>query len=138
MKTKIEELKRLAEANYGWRNASSAWPHKSGDGSAVVGNVDDSHEPAIRNPVAVVDVTQYDGFQDDSMQLAQFYAAANPAAVLELIAEVERVTKQRDELLEALDWLIDRFGVFVASKMTDGDDQRAFDRAVQVRDKVRG
>lgn len=95
MKTDIEELKRLAEANYGWRNAGSAWPHESGDGAAVVGNVDDSHEPAIRNPVAVVDVTQYDGFQDDSMQLAQFYAAANPAAVLELI-------RQREELLAAL------------------------------------
>ena len=31
-----------------------------------------------------------------------YIAAANPAAVLELIAEVERVTKQRDELLAAL------------------------------------
>ena len=97
-----EELKQKALKCYGWRNASSAWLHESGDGSAVVGNIDDSHDPAMRNPVAVVDVTHYDGFQDDSMQLAQFYAAANPAAVLELIAEVERVTKQRDELLAAL------------------------------------
>ena len=31
-----------------------------------------------------------------------FRSAANPAAVLELIAEIERVTKQRDELMEAL------------------------------------
>lgn len=57
--------------------------------------------------------------------------SANPAAILELI-------RQRDELLAALDWLIDRFGIFIASEMTDGDDQMAFDRAVQVRDKVRG
>ena len=33
---------------------------------------------------------------------ADFIAAANPATVLELIAEIERVTKQRDELLSAL------------------------------------
>ena len=30
---------------------------------------------------------------------ALYIAAANPAAVLELIAEIERVTKQRDEML---------------------------------------
>ena len=95
----IEELKRLAEVSYGWRDASSAWLHESNDGSAVVGNIDDSHDPAIRNPVAVVDVTQYDGFQDDSIELAQFYAAANPAAILELI-------RQRDELLAALKGMV--------------------------------
>ena len=91
----VDELKQKALKCYGWRNASSAWLHESGDGSAVVGNIDDSHDPAMRNPVAVVDVTQYDGFQDDSIELAQFYAAANPAAILELI-------RQRDELLSAL------------------------------------
>lgn len=31
--------------------------------------------------------------------VAEYIAAANPAAVLELIAEIERVTKQRDEML---------------------------------------
>ena len=36
--------------------------------------------------MAVVDVTRYDGFQDDSIELAQFYAAANPATILALIA----------------------------------------------------
>ena len=91
----VDELKLKALKCYGWRNASSAWLHESGDGSAVVGNIDDSHDPAMRNPVAVVDVTRYDGFQDDSIELAQFYAAANPATILALIAE-------RDELLAAL------------------------------------
>lgn len=91
----IEELKQKALKCYGWSNASSAWLHESGDGSAVVGNIDDSNDHAIRNPVAVVDVAQYDGFQDDSIELAQFYAAANPAAILELI-------QQRNELLAAL------------------------------------
>ena len=31
--------------------------------------------------------------------IARYIAAANPAAVLELIAEIERVTKQRDEMM---------------------------------------
>jgi hypothetical protein len=91
-----EELKQKALKCYGWRNASSAWLHESGDGSAVVGNIDDSHDPAIRNPVAVVDVTQYDGFQDDSIELAQFYAAANPATILALIAERDELTAKLD------------------------------------------
>ena len=112
----IEELKRLAEANYGWRNADSAWPHQTNDGSAVVGNIDDEHDQHVKNPIAVVDLTIYDAFEGDSLQLAQFYAAANPAAVLALIAEVEslrdqvngltgtadRAEKQRDELLAEL------------------------------------
>jgi len=92
----IEELKQKALKCYGWRNASSAWLHESGDGSAVVGNIDDSHDPAIRNPVAVVDVTQYDGFQDDSIELAQFYAASNPAIILAMIAELDELTAKLD------------------------------------------
>lgn len=88
-----EELKQKALKCYGWRNASSAWFHESGDGSAVVGNIDDSHEPAFRHPVAVVDVTQYDGFQDDSIELAQFYAAANPTTILALIAERDEAVR---------------------------------------------
>ena len=91
-----EELKQKALKCYGWRNASSVWFHESGDGFAVIGNIDDSHDPAIRNPVAVVDVTQYDGFQDDSIELAQFYAAANPATILALIAERDELTAKLD------------------------------------------
>ena len=88
-----EELKQKALKCYGWRNASSAWLHESGDGSAVVGNIDDCHDPAMRNPVAVVDVTHYDGFQDDSIELAQFYAATNPATILALIAERDEAVR---------------------------------------------
>lgn len=54
------------------------------------------------------------------------------------LSDAGKMRQERDELLESLDWLIDRFGIFIASEMTDGDDQMAFDRAVQVRDKVRG
>lgn len=92
----VDELKQKALKCYGWRNASSAWLHESGDGSAVVGNIDDSYDPEMRDPVAVVDVTHYDGFQDDSIELAQFYAAANPATILALIAELDELAAKLD------------------------------------------
>ena len=87
-----EELKRLAELNIGWSNANSAWNDMINEGGAVVGHID---EDGNKYDVAVVDLVQYDGFEGDSLQLASFYAAANPAAVLELIAEVDRL---RDEV----------------------------------------
>ena len=85
----IEELKRLAAPLVKW-GADSAWGNP--DGTATVGYIDedDNHDP-----IATVDVTIYDGFEDESLGIAQFIAAANPAAILELI-------RQRDELLAAL------------------------------------
>lgn len=81
----IEELKRLAAPLVKW-GADSAWENP--DGTATVGYIDedDNHDP-----IATVDVTIYDGFEDESLGIAQFIAAANPAAVLELIAEVDRL-----------------------------------------------
>jgi len=98
---KSNELRKLAQENYGWRNADSAWLHSSNDGSAVVGNIDDEQE--CRNPVAVVALTQYDAYEGDSMQLAQFYAAANPAAILELIAEIDSLRDQVNGLTGELE-----------------------------------
>ena len=85
----IEELKRLAAPLVKW-GADSAWGNP--DGTATVGYIDedDNHDP-----IATVDVTIYDGFEDESLGIAQFIAAANPAAILELI-------RQRGELLAAL------------------------------------
>ena len=122
----IEELKRMAELNAGWSNASSAWNDMINEGGAVVGHID---EDGNKYDVAVVDLVQYDGFEGDSLQLAKFYAAANPAAVLELIAEVESLRaevkteqalsfrdqvagleKQRDKLLAASKKMIEWFG----------------------------
>ena len=81
-----EELKRLAELNAGWSNANSAWNDMINEGGAVVGHID---EDGNKYDVAVVDLVQYDGFEGDSLQLAKFYAAANSAAVLELIRQLE-------------------------------------------------
>lgn len=80
-----EELKRLAAPLVKW-GADSAWENPSC--TAAVGYID---EDGNRDPILTVDTTIYDGFEGDSLELANFYAAANPAAVLELIAEVDRL-----------------------------------------------
>jgi len=59
---------------------------------------EDDHHP----PVDHFGYIQPDYYMDCSpakVDIARHIAAANPAAVLELIAEIERVTKQRDEML---------------------------------------
>lgn len=83
----IAKLKRLAAAVIDWANCSKAWFDTSEDvAAAVVGHID---YDGNTYPVAVVDCDQY--YSGDSLALANFYAAANPAAVLELIAELERL-----------------------------------------------
>ena len=83
----IAELKRLTEAVTGWSNCSQAWLDTSEDvAAAVVGHID---EDGNTYPVITVDCEQY--YSGDSIVLAHFYAAANPAVVLELIAELERL-----------------------------------------------
>lgn len=81
MKTKIEELKRLAEAA-----TPGPWF------AAISSNMNNS----VHVSMGIICDT------GKNIDDAAFIAAANPAAVLELIAEVERVTKQREELLAAL------------------------------------
>ena len=119
----IEELKRLAELNAGWSNASSAWNDMINEGGAVVGRIGGAvvghiDEDGNKYDVAVVDLVQYDGFEGDSLQLAKFYAAANPAVVLELI-------RQRDELLSALKEareLVDDWGAYASNYMQEKHD----------------
>lgn len=89
MSVNTEELKRLAAPLVKW-GADSAWENPSC--TAAVGYID---EDGNRDPILTVDTTIYDGFEGDSLELANFYAAANPATILELI-------QQRDELLAAL------------------------------------
>ena len=97
----IEKLKRMAAPLVKW-GADSAWGNP--DGTATVGYIDedDNHDP-----IATVDVTIYDGFEDESLGIAQFIAAANPAAIQSLLAYVDRLEAQRDRLLIALSALHD-------------------------------
>ena len=112
MSMNIEELKRLAAPLVKW-GADSAWGNP--DGTATVGYIDedDNHDP-----IATVDVTIYDGFEDESLGIAQFIAAANPSAILELI-------QQRDELLAALKdarELVDDWGAYASNYMQEKHD----------------
>ena len=82
----LKELKVLAESVNGWGNCNQAWlDHSEDEPAAVVGHISEDGEPY---PVTTVDCDQYYAAQD-SLKLARFYAAANPATVLELIGRIE-------------------------------------------------
>lgn len=90
----IEELKRLASGLAGWQNLTECWPIEDDDCDPeefdwAVGAID---EDGNDYSVMTVDAFQYDA-PGESEKLARFYAAANPAAVLELIAKIERLRK---------------------------------------------
>lgn len=88
--TDRKELRRLAQAMTGWRDCNKAWLDTSEDvAAAVVGHID---EDGNTYPVVTVDCEQY--YSGDSLALAKFYAAANPAAVLELLDDIEAMRKQ--------------------------------------------
>lgn len=53
-------------------------------------------------------------------------------------ARIELVRNQRDKLLNAVDGLIDRFGVFMESDWCDEIDQEAYDSARAAVANVRG
>ncbi len=82
----LQKLKALAEDVKGWSNCNQAWlDHSEDEPAAVVGHIDEDGETY---PVATIDCDQYYAAQD-SLKLARFYAAANPEAVLQLIAMIE-------------------------------------------------
>lgn len=90
------ELKRLAEETKGWDKLTDAWVSEEDIDETdadlrdwVVGRIDEDGNPY---PVATVCTWQYDA-PGDAQKLAKYYAAANPAAVLALIAENERLKK---------------------------------------------
>ena len=84
------ELRRLAQAVVGWSNCNKAWLDTSEDvAAAVVGHI---NEDGNTYPVMTVDCEQY--YSGDSLALAKFYASANPATVLELLDEIERLRTQ--------------------------------------------
>ena len=86
-----EKLKELAEATKGWDNLKSCWPEETEDGDLevnwFVGAVTEDDD---KYPVLEVNTAQYDALEDAG-RLARYYAAANPSAVLALIAENEEL-----------------------------------------------
>jgi len=77
--SKYDELKRLAEDMKGWPNKDAF----ESDDAWCVGSIDEDDNLW---PVIEVQTERYDAF-DASEPMATYYAAANPAAILELIAE---------------------------------------------------
>lgn len=82
-----KELRRLTQAVVkGWGNCDQAWLDQSEDTpAAVVGHIEEDGETY---PVATIDCDQYYAAHQ-SLPLAKFYAAANPAAVSELLDRLE-------------------------------------------------
>ena len=91
----IEELKRLAEAA-----TPGPWEYqKDSKDFPVNGYV------TVRDCIYSVCVLPYEGIRADDRVTdnGRFIAAANPAAVLELIAEVDRLREDADDLTIALE-----------------------------------
>ena len=79
----IAALKAAAVEVNEWSNCNTAWLDTADDSDcAVVGHID---EDGNDYPVSVVDCAQY--YSGDSLKLAKFYAKANPATILALLAE---------------------------------------------------
>lgn len=85
----LDNLEALALAVKGWANVSQVW-RDGGDEAYVVGVINEDDE---KYPVIVVDTEQYDV---EGPALANFYAVANPATVLQLIELVRRSASGSD------------------------------------------
>lgn len=93
MNVNIEELKRLAEAA-----TPGPWMHIFGD-SVVYDRMSDG---CRGNSI----VAKPFGSTTNNANLS-YIAAANPATILALIADFERITKQHGELQSALERMVD-------------------------------
>ena len=85
-----DELKALAEGMDGWPNKAAF----ECDDAWCVGAIDEDEN---LYPVIEIQTEQYDAF-DASEPMAKYYAAANPPAILELLAERDALLAERDEL----------------------------------------
>lgn len=122
------ELKRLAYDVREWDQTRDAWEGES-QGLAIVGHV--NHDTECSYPVMEIDTEQYD-HPDDAIKLAQFYAAANPVKVFELISEITKLEGEakvlRDLLGESLTLVIETL---------EDDSIDAYGHLVQLRDQIR-
>ncbi len=100
MELDLNELKRMAEEVQCWSNVSDAWANPDDEDQGVqmptwiVGTIDDDD---VHYDVAVVDCEQY-SVPGESEKLAKFYAAANPAVVLELVRQLREAEARVAEL----------------------------------------
>lgn len=99
----LDELERLTQDVQGWTNVSEAWANtddfEDEDPGVqmptwIVGAID---EDGVHYDVAIVDCEQYN-IPGDSEKLAKFYAAANPATVLELVRRLREAEGTLNEI----------------------------------------
>jgi len=83
-----QKLRQLAEAAKAWTpNHATQTKEQASDGEACVGSIDGDD---VFYPIVTVDTGLY--FQPkDAINLANFYAAANPAAILALLDRVKEL-----------------------------------------------
>ena len=125
----INELRRLAQAVSGWSNCNQAWLDQWQDPpAAVVGHINEDGETY---PVATIDCAQYYAAHA-SLQLAKFYAASNPATVIELLDRLEAAEK--DNALK--EKLIDRLALELNSTSLKHDALRAKIEAMERQEPV--
>jgi hypothetical protein len=106
--TDHSELKNLAEGMAGWDNLTKCWPCDENGPDWQVGQVD---EEGNRYPVMTIDTEQYDA-ESHASTLAQYYAAANPVAVLALIGERDKLKDENEVArmrIKELDLLFGRY-----------------------------
>lgn len=85
-----DELKALAEGMDGWPNKNAF----EFDDAWCVGAIDEDENLW---PVIEIQTEQYDAF-DAAEPMAKYYAAANPPAILKLLAERDAILAERDAL----------------------------------------
>ena len=85
-----DELKALAEGMDGWPNKAAF----ECDDVWFVGAIDEDEN---LYPVIEIQTEHYDAF-DASEPMAKYYAAANPPAILALLAERDALLAERDAL----------------------------------------
>lgn len=111
------KLKALAEGMKGWDKMTECWPSDENGPDWQVGRLDEDDN---RWPLLTVDTEQYDQEQD-APKIAQYYAAANPVAVLALLAEIDQFKVENEQLREASDKLTRRNGMLEENVQTLSD-----------------
>ena len=112
------DLKKLAEGMKGWDTLTECWPCDENGPDWQVGALDEDHN---RYPVMTIDTENY-GCEEDAPKVAQYYAAANPAAVLGLIAERDRLKDENEVArmrIKELDLLFGRYLLGMRSAVID-------------------
>lgn len=116
-------LKALAEGMKGWDKMTECWPCDENGPDWQVGRLDEDEN---RWPLLTIDTEQYDQEQD-APKIAQYYAAANPAAVLSLLAEIDQLKAERDKVTErkVLHHQVDTLAEWYANALNENEQLKA-------------